>query len=66
MKRNLQNPESPKPVSIRIDAETRATLDYLIERTGLKDAQLFRMGVKLMEEHQRLREVLNKPARKTR
>jgi hypothetical protein len=52
---------------MRINPETRALLDYLIERTGLKDAQLFRMGVKLLVEKERsLAAVAPTPARKTR
>jgi len=55
------------PFSMRINPETRALLDYLIERTGLKDAQLFRMGVKLLVEKERsLAAVAPTPARKTR
>jgi hypothetical protein len=52
---------------MRINPETRAALDYLIERTGLKEAQLFRMGIKLLEEQARsLAAAAPKPARKTR
>jgi predicted DNA-binding protein len=62
-----QKPVSTNPFSMRINPETRASLDYLSERTGLKDAQLFRRGIKLLEEHERaLAAAAPKPARKTR
>jgi predicted DNA-binding protein len=57
----------PGPVSLRINAETRAVLDYLIERTGLKDAQIIRLAIKQMEERERaLAAAAPKPARKIR
>ena len=56
-----------KPVSLRIDAATRALLDYLIESTGLKEAQVIRLAIKRLEEKERaLAEAAPKPARKTR
>jgi predicted DNA-binding protein len=67
MTTNPQKPASAKPVSIRIDPETRALLDYVIERTGLKDAQILRRGLRLLVEQERaLAAARPKPARKTR
>jgi hypothetical protein len=45
-----QKPVLLKPISLRITADTRAQLDILVERTGLKDAQIIRMAIKLMAE----------------
>jgi predicted DNA-binding protein len=67
MKTKPQKPVTPKPVSLRINPETRALLDYLIERTGLKEAQIIRMAIKQMEERERSQfAAAPKPARKTR
>jgi predicted DNA-binding protein len=35
-----------KQLSLRINPETRADLDYLVERTGLKAAQVIRLVLK--------------------
>lgn len=67
MKMKPQITASPTPVSIRINADTRTQLDYLIERTGLKEAQVIRLAVKQLAEKERLQaEAAPKPARKPR
>lgn len=63
MKAKIQKPVSPKPVSIRINPDTRAQLDFLIERTGLKEPQIIRLAIKRLEELERLA-AAPKPARK--
>jgi len=57
-----------KPVSLRIDAATRVLLDYLIERTGLKEAQIIRLAIKFLADEEARRPIAGapKPARKTR
>jgi predicted DNA-binding protein len=72
MMTNSQKPVSSKQLSIRINPELRELLDYLNERTGLKDAQVVRMAVKqfagavkVLEEQARA-VAATKPARKTR
>jgi predicted DNA-binding protein len=50
MKPKPQKPATSTPVSIRINPDTRALLDYLIERTGLKDAQIIRLAIKRLSE----------------
>jgi predicted DNA-binding protein len=56
-----------KPISLRINPETRALLDYLIERTGLKDAQIIRLALKgLHEKEQAAAVAAPKPARTKR
>ena|ERR1700733_8216762 len=44
---------TPKPVSLRIDPATRADVDYLIECSGLKEAQVIRLAVKRAAEQAR-------------
>lgn len=67
MKTTLLKPATPKPVSLRITPETRAQLDILIERTGLKEAQIIRVAIKTLEELERpLRGVARMPARTKR
>lgn len=63
MKTKVQKPVSPKPVSIRINPDTRAQLDFLIERTGLKEPQIIRLAIKRLEELERLAAAAPKPAR---
>lgn len=63
--------KTPTPISLRITTETRAQLDTLIERTGLKDAQLIRLAIFLMSrdgQHNATQApaTVAKPARKTR
>ncbi len=59
--------KSEKPVSLRINSETRAQLDYLTERTGLRQAQVIRVAIKLLEEKERSQAAaVSKPARKMR
>ena len=53
MTTNPQKPVSMSPFSMRITPETRASLDYLVERTGLKDAQVIRMAIKALEVQER-------------
>lgn len=66
MKAKMQKPVSPKPVSIRINPDTRAQLDFLIERTGLKEPQIIRLAIKRLEELERpLAAAAPKPARKS-
>jgi predicted DNA-binding protein len=60
-------PVSSKQLSIRINPELRAQLDYLTERTGLKDAQVIRMAItRLGELEQALGDAALKPARTKR
>lgn len=67
MKTKPQKPVAQKPVSLRINAETRALLDFLVERTGLKEAQVIRMAVKQMEERERSQlAAASKPTRRMR
>lgn len=59
--------EPEKPISLRINPETRAALDFLIERTGLKEAQVIRLAIKGLAERERsLADAATKPARKKR
>jgi hypothetical protein len=62
----MKKPAPSKPVSIRIDPETRASLDYLIGRTGLKDAQIFRSAIRVMREAEWVRETLSALEKKER
>lgn len=41
-----------KPVSLRINLETRAHLDYLIKCTGLKQADVIRLAVRRFQEQE--------------
>jgi hypothetical protein len=56
-----------KPISLRIDAATRADLDYLVELSGLKAAQVIRQSVKRVAGQARSESAAaTKPARKMR
>jgi predicted DNA-binding protein len=53
MKTKPQKPAPSRPVSLRINADTSALIDYLIERTGLKEAQVIRLAIKRLVERER-------------
>jgi len=62
-----KTPKTPQPVSIRIPAETRVLLDYVIDRTGLKEAQVIRLAIQRLALAERsLAAAEPKPARTTR
>ncbi len=60
------NKKQEQPYSLRINPETRTLLDYLIARTGLKQADLIRLAIRRLHEHEAAIEAAAKPARKTR
>ena len=79
IQRIMKKTPTPKPVSLRITPEARLQLDRLIERTGLKEAQVIRMAIKRLWEHEEYHppgwpgyqpkpatEAVAKPARKKR
>ncbi|HEY5056462.1 MAG TPA: hypothetical protein VII58_09890 [Acidobacteriaceae bacterium] len=59
-------PVSSKPVSIRITPEIRAVLDFHVKRTGLKDAQLFRLALMEWPRNSPVAAAAPKPARTKR
>jgi antitoxin component of RelBE/YafQ-DinJ toxin-antitoxin module len=60
-------PKPQQPVSLRIDAATRADLDYLVEFSGLKQAQIIRQVIKRVAGQTRSEvAAASKPARTKR
>jgi hypothetical protein len=45
--------KSLKPISLRINAATRADLDYLVQLSGLKQAQVIRHVIKKVADQGR-------------
>jgi hypothetical protein len=43
-----------KPISLRINAATRSDLDYLVEISGLKQAQVIRQTIRRMAHQARV------------
>ena len=41
-----------KPVSLRINPETRGIIDCLIKKTGLKQADIIRLALRRLLEHE--------------
>lgn len=61
----MKTPPPRMIVAVRLTSETRAQLDFLIERTGLKEPQIIRLAIKRLEELERpLAAAAPKPARK--
>lgn len=66
MKTKSRKPAPSRPVSLRINTDTRALIDYLIGRTGLKEAQVIRLALARLEQQERSQAgAVAKPASKT-
>ena len=56
MKTKPQKPAPSRSISLRINTDTRALIDYLIQRTGLKEAQVIRLSIKRAVDWERNRD----------
>jgi hypothetical protein len=67
MKTTPQKAAPAKPISLRIDHATRVDVDYLVQCSGLKEAQVIRQAIRRCAEQARSAAgVAPNPARRSR